>query len=846
LLTFYFLNLFLQGAYSLSPADKLSKSLLQVTGPTHIPYHDSKWQQLLLNYEQLVHLHNLRLTPEDTSENGAAEEEGDVIGKACRRCAKHCSTSSNLAALSLHVARMIGDLQGSISELTTAYHQKYQQYESVDETNMTGVKPGGEMTKQRIVLIGKARATCGAINVLRLFTHETIVQACRDDNVAEKSTLCYEGQSASKQDVNYILKESFTYRSRNLNSGMDSKIDGQDAALDLISSIMSFLSNLGKLMSTEGSNTAGSSENFDSLSIPEVYDVVLQILSLLLVLLSTQLYQPMISSAQLAEVGQTTSNHYFLERIMDYALWQRQNSRQSRRDGVENLNGSAQHLDNEALLLLNSCFQWMIHRPPPPKRSIASHYLELTNSIAHQLPNMAISQDGMYENHSVVMSTLPTGASSKEHTQTSLSGAASHGSSIGLNEQQVSSFTAISLGTDDQVGISSPGHVTGTITTRTSSKLLLPIKSILLLSSSLFLLPIRLVKLAFRVLGHSGQRALLASKHSDISSSDHAALQHLQSYCEKATGWDMTNNILWISDSPVADLSSALILLLSNNFRANLESGSTRQRSLVTQNPFRSEMASLSDTRWNGDLPSSEHATSLFPSDSAAAISTVLSVDFESLFDSFGRITHTEIGALMLYTVMQSSPIFAASLMARSDLDTLVMPLLRTLYFSSKLAHEASHGQVSPFITLAQKDRPFRAQSQLYIILILLLIFSQDPSFGRDVFRRVSIPKVAWYKERQVKDISLGSMLILVLVKAITFNLNRLQDEFLLSNCIAVLLNLSPHTVNLHSYVSSRLVSVTVSCFKRYAALVKENNGQVEQEGDMSTMQGMHGEVSIC
>jgi hypothetical protein len=110
----------------------------------------------------------------------------------------------------------------------------------------------------------------------------------------------------------------------------------------------------------------------------------------------------------------------------------------------------------------------------------------------------------------------------------------------------------------------------------------------------------------------------------------------------------------------------------------------------------------------------------------------------------------------------------------------------------------------------------------------------------------VSIPKVAWYKERQVKDISLGSMLILVLVKAITFNLNRLQDEFLLSNCIAVLLNLSPHTVNLHSYVSSRLVSVTVSCFKRYAALVKENNGQVEQEGDMSTMQGMHGEVSIC
>ena len=777
--------------------------------------------------------------------SNAAEEEGDVVGKACRRCAKYCSTSSNLAALALHVARMIGDLQNSITELTYAYREKAAQLESrVDETNDRAGEPSGSsITKQRIALIGKARASCGAINVLRLLAHETIVEACQQQSSQNGST--YYDKNYAANDVNYILKESFTYRSRDLN-GLDAKIDGQDAALDLISATISFLSNLGKLTKYDEESATETSHSFEALYIPEVYDVIVQMLSLLLVLLSTQLYQPMVSSAQLVETGLATSNHYFLERIMDYACWQRQNSLQSKNDSANNLNGSEEgiQIDNETLLFLHACFRWLISRPKPPKRSIASHYVELTQSIANQLPNMNIAPDGMYESHTVVMSTLPAADESEQQSQSS----GQNVTRLELDEKQAASSTSIALGTDDDVGLSSPGHVSGTVSTKSSSKLLLPIRSILLLSSSLFLLPIRLIKLAFQVIGHGGHRALRASKSSlsnhNISTSDHATLQHLQSYCEKASGWDMTNNILWISDSPIADLSSVLILLLSNNCRANLETENAKQRCQVTQNPFRTELATLNDKRWNGEIAtSSTHETSLFPSD--CTVESILSVDFESLFGSFGRITHTEVGSLLLYTVMQSSPNFSASLMARSDLDTLVMPLLRTLYFSSKLPHETSHTQISPFITLLEKDRPFRAQSQLYVILILLLMFSQDPSFGRDSFRRALVPKVKWYKERQIKDVSLGSMVILVMIKAITFNLNRLQDEFSLSNCIAILLNLSPHIVDLHPYVASRLVSVTVSCFKRYSTLVKENNGEVEREGDMSSLIGMHGEVSF-
>jgi len=269
--------------------------------------------------------------------------------------------------------------------------------------------------------------------------------------------------------------------------------------------------------------------------------------------------------------------------------------------------------------------------------------------------------------------------------------------------------------------------------------------------------------------------------------------------------------------------------------------------------PFLSELATLNDNRWDEQItkPQSTTENSLLPPiPNIDYSSPALSTNFELLFEAFGRIVHTEVGALSLYTLLLSSPIFAESLSARSDLDTICLPLLRSLYFSTTMTHDdptitPKSGPLSHFITLTQKDRPFRSQSQLYLILILLLIFSQDPNFGRDSFRRVrvSIPTVKWYKERHIKEASLGSIILLVLLRTTTFNLNRLQDGFLLSNCCAVLLNLSPHISDLHEYVATRLVSVTTSCCKRYASLLAENGEEPEEEGDLTTLLGMHGET---
>ena len=249
---------------------------------------------------------------------------------------------------------------------------------------------------------------------------------------------------------------------------------------------------------------------------------------------------------------------------------------------------------------------------------------------------------------------------------------------------------------------------------------------------------------------------------------------------------------------------------------------------------------------------------------------TSLTVNFEGLFASFGSTVHTEPGALLLYTLLQSSPAFASAIAVRSDLDTLVLPLLRTLYFATSLrfhvaaqqdfqygssnnhANSREHDGGGPksiadmsgssATALSTRDFPFRSQSQLYVIMILLLLFSQDTSFGADAFRRVMVLSVPWYKERYLKEISLGSVLILALLRSLAFNLNRHNDTFLLSNCCAVLMNLSSSIVELHDYAAMRLVSLTLSSIKRFLALRKQNPDN--DEDDLTTTTSMHGEAS--
>jgi Dyggve-Melchior-Clausen syndrome protein len=403
---------------------------------------------------------------------------------------------------------------------------------------------------------------------------------------------------------------------------------------------------------------------------------------------------------------------------------------------------------------------------------------------------------------------------------------------------------------------------------RTSSRraLVEATRGVLELSSQLILLPFRLMSIAFGLWG-------LHQLSDGSTKYDLAYKQHLRR--SGGTRRSRTRDVLWLSSSPVADLSTSLLLLLIHNERYG------------TVNKFRTEFAGLSDNRWEDDgndlpdLPDSDVAILLggeqdgllgdsfsesmrlperasLPSrerrfSKGISQATTLTINFEGLFATFGSTLHTEPSALLLYTLLQTSPSFASSIAVRSDLDTLVLPLLRTFYFATSLrSHVAAQQDYQPrggnsthsaalSKATSARDCPFRSQSQLYVIIILLLLFSQDSSFGADAFRRVMVSSVQWYKERYLKDISLGSVLLLVLLRSLAFNLNRQNDAFLLSNCCAVLMNLSSSIVDLHDYAAMRLVSLTVTSMKRYLALLQENPNN--DDDDLTTPTSMHGEA---
>jgi hypothetical protein len=391
--------------------------------------------------------------------------------------------------------------------------------------------------------------------------------------------------------------------------------------------------------------------------------------------------------------------------------------------------------------------------------------------------------------------------------------------------------------------------------TSTASNIILDAtKGVLVLSSSIILLPFRLMSLVMGVWSHkhSGMNdKLLAQKYAAARSS-------------------RTKDVLWLSEAPLADLTSSLLLLLVHN---------RRNEQLQPTNAYRQELTGLLDDRWemsNGvdntglpDLPENSLNASMASltvgelldegnnEESKALLSPSsgnnrgLALNFESLFHSFGRILHTEIGALLLYTLMQTCPSFAESLGVRSDLDTLVMPLIRTLYFSSSSkTYVAQDFNAKESATSSSKlnirNCPFRSLSQLYVIVILLLLFSQDSSFGSDAFRRITVVQVPWYKERNLKQINLGSVILLVLLRSLLFNLHRLQDAFLLSNCCAVLMNLSPAIVELHDYAAMRLASVTVSAMKRHVKLASGIDKVTlrDEEEDVTTPLGMYSQVA--
>jgi hypothetical protein len=170
---------------------------------------------------------------------------------------------------------------------------------------------------------------------------------------------------------------------------------------------------------------------------------------------------------------------------------------------------------------------------------------------------------------------------------------------------------------------------------------------------------------------------------------------------------------------------------------------------------------------------------------------------------------------LLLYTFMQTAPQFVNTLLSRSDLDRILLPLLHCLYHTKGMSVPA-----------------------LYIVVIVLLHFSQDADFCATIHRRIKLPNVPWFAERLLLHISIGSLIVVVLLRVVQFNISALQDPYLHTNCFAILHNLGPQCEEMHPYAAQRVVVVLDILCRKYKRLHERVVAQEEGVSGSSADEG--------
>ncbi|XP_037069422.1 dymeclin-like [Pollicipes pollicipes] len=212
---------------------------------------------------------------------------------------------------------------------------------------------------------------------------------------------------------------------------------------------------------------------------------------------------------------------------------------------------------------------------------------------------------------------------------------------------------------------------------------------------------------------------------------------------------------------PLTQQSLHLLLVLGNHC--------TSQSQL--HNPFRQALFHMSNLQDPAETQ-------------LVAAPEAFSMELNGLYAALCSPPCTDQTTLLLYLLLHKNTAFRHYVLSRTDIDALVLPTLRVLY-----------------------NAPESSSHHIYMSLIVLLILSEDELFNRSVHATM-LRQVSWYTERPLAEISLGGLLILVVIRTIQYNMTKMRDKYLHTNCLAALANMSCEFRQLHPYVCQRLVSL--------------------------------------
>lgn len=265
--------------------------------------------------------------------------------------------------------------------------------------------------------------------------------------------------------------------------------------------------------------------------------------------------------------------------------------------------------------------------------------------------------------------------------------------------------------------------------------------------------------------------------------------------------------------SPLADISLSLLLILIHHRKCigvdpvkdedyDLSDSLTKGETYFSENPYCKALENARDIEFDhSDIEGNVQSGPL------------VRLPFASLFDMLAICLADESSVLLLYSLVHGNSAFLEYVLVRTDLDTLLMPMLETLYNASS-----------------------RTSNQIYMVLIILLILSQDASFNASI-NKLILPSVPWYQERRIHETSLGSLVVIILIRTVKYNLSKLRDVYLHTNCLATLANMAPHVHRLSAYASQRLVSLFDMLARKYNKLAEMTNDKAhmlngEQRGE--------------
>ncbi|KAH8848988.1 Dymeclin [Schistosoma japonicum] len=167
-------------------------------------------------------------------------------------------------------------------------------------------------------------------------------------------------------------------------------------------------------------------------------------------------------------------------------------------------------------------------------------------------------------------------------------------------------------------------------------------------------------------------------------------------------------------------------------------------------------------------------------------------VNFTAICDTAASTLSQDSSPLLLYLLVHRNTNFHSFIMQDRGYEKLLPPLLNILYKSQ------SHNS-----------------HLVYMALILLLIFTENEQFGRDI-HTTDIKWVQWSANRRLSNVSYGSLTVLVLCRTIQYHLNQLKDKYLHVNILATLANLSPRITKLHPHACDTLVNLLQLLIKRH------------------------------